>query len=135
MVMKFFISGQIDDADNIKTILAKVKKAGHTITHDWTATDTFLGSAQDKLSNLGESQVRAKNDIDGVINCDVYVLSSDNQNVGKGMYVELGAAIALSETTGTPKIYVIGELNHLSLFYLHPSVTLKKNIQEVLEDL
>lgn len=132
--MKFFISGQIDDVLNIKEIMKTVKDAGHEITHDWTTTDTFLGGPEEKLNNPEESQLRAKKDIDGVLNCDVYVLSSNNIKTGKGMYVELGAAIALNEITDKPKIYVIGKLNHLSLFYLHPNVAIKNSIQEVLKD-
>lgn len=130
--MRFFISGQISDFKNIQRIMNQVKNAGHSITHDWTSTDTFLAGAEDKLANEIESSIRAKNDIQGVIDSDVYVLSSDNNNVGKGMYVELGAAIALYEKTGSPDIYVIGSLNHLSLFYLHPAVTKCKSIEEVL---
>jgi hypothetical protein len=133
--MKFYISGQIDDAKNINTIIKTVTSNGHQVTHNWTKTDTFLGGTQDKLNNISESGVRAKNDIKGVIDCDIFVLSSDNRNVGKGMYAELGAALALSETSGKPKVYIIGKLNHLSIFYLHPSVVLKKNIEEVLEDI
>ena len=132
--MKFFISGSINDSSNIKAIMKIVEDAGHQVTHDWTTTDAFLGGSQEKLNNLDESRSRAKKDIDGVLNCDVYVLCSDNKKVGKGMYVELGAAIALHETRGYPKLYVIGELNHLSLFYLHESVKRRRNIQEVLQD-
>lgn len=134
-LMKFFISGQIDDADSIKTIIASVEKAGHTITHNWTTTDTFLDSEQDKLNDPKEAGLRARNDMEGVLRSDIYVLSSNNQNVGKGMYVELGAALALNEATGKPRVYIIGELNHLSVFYLHPAVVRKKTIEDVLSNI
>jgi len=87
--MKFFISGQINDIDNVRRAMSAVAKSGHTITHDWTTSDAFLGSSQDKLNNAEEAGIRAKNDVDGVIRADIYVLMSDNAVAGKGMYVEL----------------------------------------------
>jgi hypothetical protein len=132
--MKFFISGQINDLENVKGVMRQVVESGNEITHDWTDSDVLLGGANSKLDNITESASRANKDIQGVIESDVYVLCSDNEKIGKGMYVELGAAIALHETRGYPKVYVIGELNHLSLFYLHEAVKRKRNIQAVLED-
>lgn len=131
--MKFFISGQIDDATNVRAQMDEVTAAGHTITHDWTATDVFLGSSDAKLANQDESGKRAAKDIVGVVDCDVYVLSSDNQSVGKGMYVELGAALALNEKVGKPQVYIIGKMNHLSVFYLHPAVKQMGTIADVIK--
>jgi hypothetical protein len=133
--MKFFISGQIDDAKNVRSMMDIVVGAGHEITHDWTDVDVFLGGAQDKLNNLEESGLRAQKDIQGVVDSDVYILSSDNANVGKGMYVELGAALALRNYTGKPEIYVVGEQNHLSVFYLHPAVKRVSGIEDVLQSI
>jgi hypothetical protein len=131
--MRFFISGQINDAANVRNLIDKVKIAGHEITHDWTVTDVFLGSLEAKLKDKQETGLRAAKDIQGVVDSDVYVLSSDNEQVGKGMYVELGAALALNTTTGKPKIYVVGEMNHMSVFYLHPAVIHMAKIEEVIE--
>ncbi len=133
--MKFFISGQIDDANNIRKMMDRVEKAGHEVTHDWTNVDVFLGGTQDKLNNPEESGLRAAKDIQGVVDSDIYVLSSDNESVGKGMYVELGAALALQNALGKPKVYVVGQLNHLSVFYLHPAVTRVGSIEDVLEEI
>lgn len=132
--MKFFISGQINDAVNIRLLTNQVIEFGHEITHDWTTTDTFLGGRDDKLNQRIESGKRAKNDIQGVVDCDVYVLSSSNTDVGKGMYVELGAALALNQSTGKPMVYIIGNMNHLSVFYLHPGVIHKHTMAEVIEE-
>ena len=132
--MNFFVSGQIEDVQHIRIVMDAITATGHVITHDWTASDTMLGGREEKLKNLEETGRRAKADIDGVISADVYVLSSNNQQVGKGMYVELGAALALFETIGKPKVYIIGELHHLSVFYLHPSIIRRKDIGGVLAD-
>lgn len=116
--MKVFVSGQIDEKKKIREVYGALEAAGHCVTHDWTRTDGI----GDKLENIEESGHRAKLDITGVGDCDAYILMSDNQNVGKGMYVELGAALALNQTVGRPEVYVVGPLNHLSIFYLHPAV-------------
>ena len=131
--MKFFISGQIGDASKVRSMMDIVVDAGHEITHDWTDVDVFLGGKQDKITNLKESGSRAGNDIQGVVKSDVYVLNSDNANVGKGMYVELGAALALRSVTGKPQIYIVGQLNHLPVFYLHPAVMRVPGIEDVLQ--
>lgn len=133
--MKFFISGQIDEAPTIETMIQAVRSSGHDITHDWTVTDTFLGGAEMKMNNPIESGARARDDIQAVIDSDVYVISTDNTKIGKGMCVELGAAIALYETTGRPKIYVVGKLNHPTIFYLHPSVNRRHTIDDVIADM
>ncbi len=135
--MKVFVSGQIDDSQAISQLMSLLKAHGHVLTHDWTATDRFLGGADSKLANLEESGERAVKDIQGVLDSDVYILSSDNENVGKGMYVELGAALALQQASveGAPLVYVIGKLNHLSIFYLHPLVRRRNSLEEVLGEL
>ena len=133
--MKFFISGQIDEAPTIETMIQTVRASGHDITHDWTITDTFLGGSEQKLHDRIETGRRAKADIQAVIDSDIYVVSTDNTKIGKGMCVELGAAIALYETTGKPKVYVVGKMNHLTIFYLHPSVKSLNTIDDVIADI
>ncbi len=129
--MKVFVSGQIDEKEEINEIYKKLQQAGHEVTHDWTKTDGI----GDKLKNQEEAGLRAAKDITGVVEADIYILVSDNTKPGKGMYVELGAALALNEALGKPQIFTIGNRNHLSIFYLHPAVTHLKTIEDVLQRL
>ncbi len=136
--MKIFVSGQINDTDNVRNVQEALKGAGHTITHDWTRTeagDKMLANPEDKLRDPLETARRAQLDIQGVIDCEAYVICTDNGEAGKGMYVELGAALALSETTGTPQIFLVGALKHMSVFYFHPKVVRLPTIQDVIERL
>jgi len=130
--MKFFISGQINDATNVRQIMNSVIAAGHEITHDWTTTDTFFGGRDNKLNHPEESGIRAYKDIQGVVDCDIYVLLSSNKDVGKGMYVELGAALALNQALGKPRVFIVGPMNHLSVFYLHPAAQRAETVDEIL---
>jgi hypothetical protein len=131
--MKFFISGQIKDIPAVRETMQHVVDAGHTITHDWTSSDIMLGG-DNKFNDLAETGRRAQADIQGVLDCDVYVLCSDNETPGKGMYVELGAALGRAQSGDRIKLYVIGKLNHSSIFYLHPAVRQVESIQDVLRE-
>ncbi len=132
---KVFVSGQLGDVESVQDAYKTLEDAGHIITHDWTKSDVFLSSKEAKLANKAEAGARAAKDLDGVVDCDVYILLSNNREVGKGMYVELGAALALNKTTGKPEVYVVGEMNHMSVFYLHPSVKHKDTLEEVIIEL
>src|SRR4051794_32283188 len=101
--MIIFVSGQIDEEVRIRQCYDQLRAAGLRIAHDWTQTDAI----GDKLANRAESGRRAKADIDGVIDADIYILMSDNSRVGKGMYVELGAALARRQLTGKPEIFIV----------------------------
>lgn len=136
--MKIYVSGQISDIANIQTIQTALRKAGHTITHDWTANevgDMRIETREDKLQNSKEAGLRAQKDIEGVMSSDVFVVCTDNQQRGSGMYAELGAALACHASTGRPRIYAIGSLNHLSVFYLHPAVQHVSNVDELIINL
>lgn len=136
--MKIFVSGQITDLDNVRTVQQRLIEAGHEITHDWTRNETgdkMLAGDEAKLADIKETGRRAELDIQGVIDCDAYVLCTDNTKAGKGMYAELGAALALNVTTRRPKIYMLGSLNHMSVFYFHPSVVRLDSVEELVEAL
>lgn len=136
--MNIFVSGQIEDIENVQEAQQKFIDAGHSITHDWTKNETgaqMLGGQAAKFANPDEAGRRADNDIRGVMSSDVYVLCSDNEKIGKGMYVELGGALALHLEVGKPKLYIVGKMNHSSIFYFHPSIILGKTVEEIIDDL
>jgi hypothetical protein len=133
--MKVFVSGQIEDIESVRRVQAEFIVAGHEITHDWTTNEgsaKMLGSREAKLDNLEESKNRAVNDTKGVVDSDVYVICTDNEKVGKGMYVEMGVALGLCVKYGTPKIYLLGSMNHMTIFYLHPAIVHVNSVDEIL---
>lgn len=136
--MKIFVSGQIEDIEYVRKVQSEFVKAGHEITHDWTTNESgakMLSSREAKLGNLEESKKRATNDINGVVNSDVYVICTNNEKVGKGMYVEIGAALGLYAKNGSPKIYLLGQMNHITIFYLHPAVQHVESVDDILRSL
>lgn len=137
-VMKIFVSGQIEDVEYIRFVQDTFKKAGHVITHDWTRNETgdkMLGGQQAKFDNPEEARRRATNDLQGVIDSDVYVICTSNEQPGKGMYVELGGALALASTTSSPRVYLLGDKKHASIFYFHPTVIWASSVRDIIKDL
>lgn len=136
--MKIFVSGQITDLENVRSVQNRIISEGHDITHDWTRNETgekMLAGDEAKLSNLVETGRRADLDIQGVVTADVYVACTDNKKPGKGMYVELGAALALNSVNNTPRVCIIGALNHMSIFYFHPAVERFSTVDEFIKSL
>lgn len=131
MGSKVFVSGQIEEKDRIREVFATLGRLGYEVTHDWTRTDDI----GDKLKNREEAGHRAAKDISGVVASDLYVLMSDNERCGKGMYAELGAALALNETTGKPEICMVGPMNHMSIFYLHPRIRQYESLTQLVDEL
>lgn len=135
--MKVFVSGQIKEAAYIQHVYQKLISNGHEITHDWTVTDSFLSTPEAKLADVDESGRRAAADIQGVVDCDAYILCANNANPGKGMYVELGAALGRWHINQTPRIYILGPMNHshMTVFYLHAATRHFDTIDEVIDDM
>lgn len=136
--MKIFVSGQIDDYEYVQDVQDQFIKAGHTISHDWTVNETgssFLATAEQKINNSDESSRRAFNDIQGVVDADAYVICTSNKKIGKGMYAELGAALGLFHKEGKPWVYLLGDMEHLSIFYLHPAIKRVKSVNDIIEDI
>jgi hypothetical protein len=127
--MKVFISGHIKDKVKIQGYYAQLESLGHEITHDWTRDENI----EIKPENKEELRNRASKDLTGVLDCEVYALITTDRANGKGMYVELGAALANKKITGKPKIYVVGELSSMSVFYMHPEVKHCKDFDEFLK--
>lgn len=68
-------------------------------------------------------------DIDGVMDCDIYVILTDNNKCGKGMYVELGADLAQAEIRSDYQVFLVGARKHGRRIYKELSIVY--NTQEL----
>ncbi len=127
--MKFYIAARFNLMDKIKEVYKLLVEEGHEISLDWTEHKPI--KPYDK--NINTSKQYSIEDIDGVRNSDVFVLVSDE--AGTGMYVELGVAILSNIIYGKPRIFIIGENNTRAMFYFHPSVERRENLEQVLSEL
>lgn len=130
--MKVFVSAQLKDARAVRLLYTHLTNAGHTITHDWTQTDLIPGVYSEHSEEAGR---RASLDINGVLDADAYVILTNNRACGKGMYVELGAALAQSVHGRLRHVAIVGRKNHESIFYYHPRLKHFANVTDYLEDL
>lgn len=137
-MVQVFVSGQIGDVDTVRKVQDSFIEAGHRITHDWTHNevgDKLLAGSKAKFDNPDEAARRAELDMQGVIESDIYVICTDNEKPGKGMYVELGGALALHKTTGKPLIFLLGAMAHSSIFYFDRAVYRVESVQTILDQI
>ena len=130
--MKVFVSGQLSEKLKIRDIYKLLEQQGHSVTHDWTKSDDLVGPYS---TGESEASLRAQRDIEGVLHAEAYVILTDNQKCGKGMYVELGAALAMASNNQIRDVAIVGPKNYESIFYYHPSLTHFEDINEYLAHL
>lgn len=122
--MKFYIASRFDKKKEIKNVMQFLQNRGHTVTTDWTK--------HKPIKPYSEHQEIAKDyaieDMEGVKNCDIFILLSDE--AGTGIYIELGVALALGK-----KIFVVGPHDDRSMFFFHPQVARRTTIDEVFKEL
>lgn len=101
-----------------------IESRGHEITADWTKhkpLESYPDNAQISMEYAAE-------DLKGVRNCDAFIMVSDPE--GTGIYIELGAAIALGK-----KVFMIGPHTSHSVFFLLPQIKIVENLEEVFKEL
>jgi hypothetical protein len=124
--MKVFVSGKVGDSEVVEELGKELRSLGHEITFDWTTIDHL----RPYETNAEASTDAAELEIEGVRSAEVLVLVAHARGVG--MYVELGAALAL----GKPVLALVsGEAPTMFLF--HPQVRIysdKKALVAALEE-
>ena len=130
--MKFYVAAFIQEKQRVQVIYGRLRDLGHSITVDWTDELGIFGSERDRYpERVQEVAVR---DVNGIRDCEVFILLSDPAD-GRAKYAELGAAIMSCLLQGRPKIYVLGEETHHSVFFYHSTVKRVRRLEEVLKDL
>lgn len=118
--MKVYVAGALDDAERVQAVQAAVVAAGHQLSLDWTRESdvTFVNNY---ASDLDLSAKIATDDLDAVLDADaVLVVASEHE--GRGMFVELGAALSRASRGDLEHVVVVGPIQHESVFYYHSSV-------------
>ena len=127
--MKFYIASRTAQKEEVRSMYETLKEKGHTLTFDWTSFPLLrpYEEHQNQSRELSVEQIEAIKD------ADVFLLRTDS--AGTDMYIELGVAISSQITYGKPDIYVLGDHNTQSMFYFHPTVKRRKNLDQVLEEI
>lgn len=127
--MKFYIAARVSKKSVVRNIHEVLVNKRHETLSTW------IDEGQIKPYNIHSSRAkrRAIQCIDAIKKSDVFILISDK--TGAGMYTELGMAIVFNHLNKKPKIFVVGSHIDRSMFFFHPSVKRKKNLNEVLKDI
>lgn len=126
--MRIFVSAQLDDRAAVEEFQDRCRSLGHSVTQDWLNDGEVIPPG---FAKSAESAGRvARDDIVGVLDADVFVILTSNEKPGKGMCVELGAALARAELGSLRYVFAVGSMNHETIFYWHPLVTRFENLEQ-----
>jgi len=129
--MKFYVASGIKNKEEVQRVFERLEATGHEVTTDWTLTDDIPEENRDQSAEYVRSL--AKRDFEGIRECDVFVLISDPPE-GRSMYVEMGVALSMLETSGKPYVFVVGPRNSESVFYFHPMVRRVESWNELIAE-
>lgn len=114
------MAGPIAAVKDVRAVQVAVTAAGHELTLDWTR-DSAATLTDGYASDPGLSAKIAKDDLDAVLDADA-VLVVMSEHTGRGMFVELGAALTRARRGELEHLVVLGPIQHESVFYFHPAV-------------
>lgn len=112
--MKIYVATKAELVTPARLTMSIFEKAGHTITRDWTRV-------------LGQTRENAEGDLQGVIDCDVYIGLFGENVAYKGTYVEFGAALVLGK-----RVIVVGRVLQNCIFFQHPRVERVETVDQAL---
>ena len=131
--MKIYVAGPLADVETVQAVQSAVVEAGHELALDWSRGQdvTFVA---DYASRPAVSARLAEDDLDAVLAADaVLVVASEHD--GRGMFVELGAALARACLGDLDHVVVIGQIRHESVFFHHPVIERAATVEEWLTSL
>lgn len=130
--VKVYVAGALADVEEVRAVQASVLAAGHDLALDWTRGPD--AGVRDYASDPAVSAAIAADDLGAVLEADaVLVVVSGHE--GRGMLVELGAALARAHQGDLEHVVVLGAVVRDSVFYHHPAVRRVSGVDEWLADL
>lgn len=116
---RIYVAGKWQDRKTISEIMTNMLSLGHKITCDWTDHEYPTENIEAKLMDYAIA------DIQGVIDCEVFIFYAVKFFDYRGALVEMGAALAL----GKP-VYIIGKAINGCIFINHPLVTMLDSLEQ-----
>lgn len=116
--MKIYVAAPLGAAALVQQTQDRLVDAGHELTFDWTQDLSFMEGFETRPE---KAAYMAGTMIDAVL-CAEAVVVLATEHDGRGMFVELGAALAQAERGVLRSIAVVGPILHESVFYFHPRV-------------
>lgn len=113
--MRVYVAGSLSDVIAVRAAQSAVVAAGHELVLDWTR-----GLDADPLPGSGWPAAVAEQDLAAVMAADA-VLVLPGSGDGRGLFAELGAALARAVRGEGIRIGAMGDLEQ-SVFLRHPLV-------------
>ena len=85
-------------------------------------------------SRPDDSAQIAQADLTGVMDADAVIVIASSPKPGRGLFVELGAALARAEMGLLRHVVAVGTIVHESVFYFHPRVRRVGTVEEWLTE-
>jgi hypothetical protein len=91
--VKVYVAASSKQIDRARAAMDRLRAAGHTVTHDWTASIAEVGCANPIDATRQQRRNWALDDLQGVLEADVLwvLMPADHDSFGAG--VEFGRAI------------------------------------------
>jgi len=121
--LKFYLAGPFSEREKIRDLMRIIKEIDHRLSYDWTTHLPIYPYEK----NLELATQYAKEDLDGVVKSDVFVLFP-NEEGGSTQFAEVGAAIKRGIVR---KIFIVGPHNQRSLAFFHPGVQRVDSFEEM----
>lgn len=130
--MLIYVAGTLADAERVRAVQDAVVAGGHELSLDWTrGADAALTEYE---SQPAASAAVASADLAAVLAAEA-VLVVAPEHEGRGVYVELGAALARASAGALQHVAVLGPIQHQSVFFHHPAVTRWVTVEAWLDSL
>jgi hypothetical protein len=128
--MKFFVTGRSSNYERVIEAFDQIEAAGHEVTLRWTD----LPMIKPYIKNPLEASKFAQQQIQAIIDTDVYILFAHTD--GTGVFTEFGAALALLQKEGKPRVFAIGndEVRGAAMFHYHPQIEWRDSVAKILEE-
>lgn len=121
------MAGPLAAAQTVHAVQSTVVAAGHELTLDWSRGPDVAFDDYGSLPTVSAELASA--DLNAVLTADaVLVVASEHD--GRGMFVELGAALARAQSGDLAHVVVVGPIHHESVFYYHPAVLRVSDVDE-----
>ena len=125
--MRVYVAAALVDAPAVRAVQDWARSVGHEVVHDWTSAAD--AEVRDYLAEPDASARIASTDLRAVLEADLVVVLATGAPA-RGLYVELGAALACVERGEAKEVVVVGEGLGDSVFFQHPAVQRAPSVEE-----
>ena len=128
--MKVYIASKFSSRYRMRPIKFKLQQLGFHVLSDWidnNPLDETIGGDYDSIpDHLDASHEIAQRDIEQVLECDIFIIDTQDMSSTGGRECELGVALAYSK----PYIFRVGPIRNV--FHAHKHIKPFKSWEDLL---